>query len=100
MGRDMPQSPLDRTRVSAQAWAQFRVLMKVMAWITLVVVIAALAFFYFQGEPLSVHFYIALTLGIAGAMLMTAALMGLVFLSSGTGHDEDVADVRQEEDRG
>lgn len=95
----MPKSPLDYSRVSAHAWARFRWLMKVMAAITVVVVIVAFVFFYLQGEPLSVHFYIALALGIAGAMLMTSALMGLVFLSSGTGHDQAVADARQEEDR-
>ncbi|HTM96465.1 MAG TPA: hypothetical protein VL100_11710 [Croceibacterium sp.] len=70
-----------------------------MAVITVAVIIAAFAYFHAQGEPLSMHFYIALALGIAGAMLMTSALMGLVFLSSGTGHDEAVHDMRQEEDR-
>jgi hypothetical protein len=99
MGAGMPESPLDQSRVSAHAWARFRWLMKVMAAITVVVVIAAFAFFHAQGEPLSVHFYIALALGIAGAMFMTGALMGLVFLSSGTGHDEAVSDARQDEER-
>ncbi len=95
----MAKSPLDKTRVSAHAWARFRWLMKLMAVITVAVIIAAFAYFHAQGEPLSMHFYIALALGIAGAMLMTSALMGLVFLSSGTGHDEAVHDMRQEEDR-
>jgi hypothetical protein len=40
----------------------------------------------------SVHFFIATALGVGFAMLLTAALMGLVFLSSGTGHDESVDD--------
>jgi len=95
----MVKSPLDQTRVSAHAWARFRWLMKLMALITVVVIVAAFAYFHAQGEPLSLHFYIALALGIAGAMLMTSALMGLVFLSSGTGHDEAVGDMRQEDDR-
>jgi hypothetical protein len=95
----MPKSPLDQSRVSAHAWARFRWLMKVMAAITVVLVILAFVYFYLQDEPLSVHFYIALALGIAGAMFMTAALMGLVFLSSGTGHDEAVSDARQDERR-
>jgi hypothetical protein len=30
--------------------------------------------------------------------MLTAALMGLVFLSSGTGHDESVSDLINEED--
>ncbi len=28
--------------------------------------------------------------GVGGSIVMAGALMGLVFLSSGTGHDEDV----------
>jgi hypothetical protein len=35
---------------------------------------------------------IATALGIGGAVLLTAALMGLVFLSSGSGHDESIED--------
>jgi hypothetical protein len=36
----------------------------------------------------SVHFYIATALGISAAMLLMSALMGLVFLSSSSGHDD------------
>jgi hypothetical protein len=32
-------------------------------------------------------------------MLLMAALMGLVFLSSGTGHDESIIDLLKDEDR-
>jgi hypothetical protein len=38
----------------------------------------------------SVHFYIAVALGISFTMLLGGALMGLAFLSSGTGHDDSV----------
>ena len=31
--------------------------------------------------------------GVGGSVMLAAALMGLVFLSSGTGHDEDVTRV-------
>lgn len=95
----MPQSPLDRSNVSAHAWARYRRLMKLMGAITGAVVIAALAFFYLEGDPLPIHFYIATALGIAGAMMLMSALMGLVFLSSGTGHDEAVINPTREDDR-
>jgi len=39
---------------------------------------------------ISVHFYIAVALGISLTMLLGGALMGLAFLSNGTGHDEAV----------
>ena len=31
--------------------------------------------------------------GFGGTALMTSALMGLVFMSSGTGHDEQVSEI-------
>ena len=40
----------------------------------------------------SPHLFIAAALGIGFSMLLMSALMGLVFLSSGTGHDEAVED--------
>jgi hypothetical protein len=35
---------------------------------------------------------IATIAGVGFSVLLAAALMGLVFLSSGSGHDEDAAD--------
>ncbi len=96
----MPESPLDRSRVSAHAWARYRRLMKFMGAFTGALVIAALTFFYLQGDPLPIHFYIATGLGISAAMMLMSALMGLVFLWSGTGHDEAVTDPRRDEGRG
>ena len=89
------RSPLDDPRISAHAWARYKRLMRWMGAFTLVVVIAALAFVYWQSGMVSVHFFIATGLGIGFAVLLTSALMGLVFLSSGTGHDEAVADDNQ-----
>ena len=57
----------------------------------------ALALLYSRGALVSVHFYIATGLGIGVAMMLMAALMGLVFLSSGTGHDESIADPLEDE---
>ncbi len=45
----------------------------------------------------SVHFYIAVALGIGFSMLLTSALMGLVFLSNGTGHDAAIDDRIEDE---
>ena len=59
---------------------------------TLAVVVLALLVLYSQAGTVSIHFYIAAALGIGFSVLLTAALMGLVFLSSGTGHDEAVSD--------
>jgi len=69
-----------------------------MLMVTIGVVIIALALLYDGESPASVHFYIAAALGIGFMMLLTAALMGLVFLSSGTGHDESVTDLTEGDD--
>ena len=91
------RSPLDDPKVSAHAWTRYKRLMRWMAAFTLVAVIAALALVYWQNGMVSVHFFIATALGIGAMMMLTAALMGLVFLSSGTGHDETVCDLTDDQ---
>ncbi len=84
------RSPLDDPANAAFAWARYRRLMRFMFLFTVGVVAIAMAMIYKQNGPLSPHFFIATALGIGFSMLLMSALMGLVFLSSGTGHDEAV----------
>ena len=93
------RSPLDDPRNAAHAWARYRRLMRWMALFTLTVVLIALFALSRQEGEVSVHFYIATGLGIGFAMMLMAALMGLVFLSSGTGHDEAVSDSSEDGDQ-
>lgn len=65
--------------------------MRLMFGITVGTVIIALAALYKQTGMVSVHVFIAAAIGIGFSMLLMSALMGLVFLSSGTGHDEAVS---------
>ncbi len=88
----IPHSPLDDPKQAAHAWARYRRLMRFMMGITLAVVIVAMALLYKHNGFVSIHFYIATALGIGFAMLLMSALMGLVFLSSGTGHDATIID--------
>jgi hypothetical protein len=90
-------SPLDEPDKSAHAWVRYRRLMLGMAAFTLLVLAIALAALYAMGALVSIHFVIATVLGIGLAMMLTAALMGLVFLSSGTGHDESIDDPLDDE---
>lgn len=83
-------SPLDDPQKAAFAWARYRRIMRFMLGATIAVVILALAVLYAQNDTVSVHFYIAIALGIGFTMLLASALMGLVFLSHGTGHDASV----------
>jgi hypothetical protein len=72
------------------AWTRFRLLL---AWMTLAGaacsagVIATMA--HIQG-PLHLVTMFAVIGGVGGSVMLAGALMGLAFLSSGSGHDEDV----------
>ena len=91
------RSPLDDPGTSAHAWARYKRLMKGMGALTLAVLVVTLGAFYWFTGGVSVHFFIATALGIGFMMMLTAALMGLVFLSSGTGHDEAVSDLTDDQ---
>lgn len=88
------RSPLDDSRTAAFAWKRWRRMMALMAAVTALTIAAAFLWFGMGDEPVSVHFYIATALGIGVMMLLTGALMGLVFLSHGTGHDDAVGEDR------
>jgi hypothetical protein len=93
MGTAMiPRSPLDDPDTAAHAWARYKRLMRFMMLITLMMVAASFVALYRENGLVSAHLYIATALMVGFAMLLTSALMGLVFLSSGTGHDEAIAD--------
>ena len=91
------RSPLDDPQTATHAWARYKRLMRWMVVFTIAVVILTLGFFYWQNGMVSIHFFIATALGIGFAMLLMSALMGLVFLSSGTGHDESVSDLEDDQ---
>lgn len=83
-------SGLTNPDYAAFAWARFRLLL---AWMTLAAAICAaaviVALAHVQG-PLRLATMLAVLGGVGGSVMMAGALMGLVFLSSGSGHDEDV----------
>lgn len=84
---------LDDPAYARFAWARFRTLM---AWMTLAAAVCVAAVIVglaaVQG-PLHLVTMLGVIGGVGGSVMLAAALMGLVFLSSGTGHDEDVTRV-------
>lgn len=96
----IPRSPLDDPATAAFAWKRFKRLMWLMLGVTITMVVGAVVLLYRENGFVSVHFYIATALGIGFMMLLMSGLMGLVFLSHGTGHDEAIVDpLEDEEDR-
>ncbi len=86
----LPRFPFDDPNKATLAWARYRRLMRFMMAATTAVVLTAFMVLYRSNGMVSVHLYIATALGIGFAMLLMSALMGLVFLSSASGHDAAV----------
>ncbi len=81
---------LDDPDQAAHAWARYRRLLAGMIVVAGVVVIATLIALAAIYGPLSIMGRVAIVFGVGGSVVMAAALMGLAFLSSGTGHDDAV----------
>jgi len=94
----IPRSPLDDPYLAAFAWARYRRLMRWMMLVTVTLVLGAVVVLYRENGMVSIHLYIATALGIGFTMLLMSALMGLAFLSHGTGHDEAIVDPLAEDE--
>jgi hypothetical protein len=57
-----------------------------------VIVAFVLGWFKWMGKPMPIHMVIATTLGVWCTFMLGTGLMALLFLSSGTGHDEMIED--------
>lgn len=90
-------SRLDDPAYRGFAWARYWRLMRWMFAFTVAVTALILGIFYSQYGLISIHFYIATAGAIIVSLLLASSLMGLVFLSSGSGHDESIEDPFEEE---
>ena len=91
-------SPLDDPASAAFAWGRWKRMMQVMGIATAITVAAILGYMWFSETAMSIHFYIAVGLGVGASMMLMGALMGLVFMSNGTGHDQSIADPHDRRD--
>ena len=89
--------PLDDPQTAATAWRRFR---RIMLWMAvggaLCVGIALICLRLWAG-PMPFHMILATILGVWLTFMLGTALMALVFLSSGTGHDDQVIDPLKDE---
>ena len=85
-------SALDDPDYAQFAWARYRRILKWMAAAAVALVAIALAWLGIGRGEVPLHMAIAVGAGVFGTMFLAAVLMGLVFLSSGTGHDEGIED--------
>jgi ABC-type nickel/cobalt efflux system permease component RcnA len=89
----MNESPL------ASPVRRFWGLMKIVGVVAAVAIVAALFYAYARGTPLRLHFVLAMSLGIGLTLLLAGALMGLLFFSARSGHDEAAFDRDDLDDR-
>ncbi|UZK68934.1 hypothetical protein OKW76_12965 [Sphingomonas sp. S1-29] len=95
-----PMRNLDDPAYAALAWRRFRRILGWMAVLAIVCAAAGVATLYWWTGIMPLHMGIATALGIGLTVLMGGALMGLVFLSSGSGHDEHVDRFNEQYDPG
>jgi len=82
-----PRPPADDE--AAAAWRRYKALM---SWMMLASVLtAALALLWLQqtGTEMRLHLVIATIAGVGFSVLVGTALMGLIFFSNRSGHDDD-----------
>lgn len=87
----IPSRPAPDYSRAAEAWARYKRMMRWMALAAFVTVLLALIYLKSFGDPVPVHMMIATIAGVGLTVLVGTGLMGLVFLSNRSGHD-DAAD--------
>lgn len=93
-------SKLDDPEYARFAWRRFR---RLLAWSGLVGLVASILAIWLVGQAYGTLGWIATIAtigGVTGSVLMAGALMGLTFLSSGTGHDEAIDPRELDQSRG
>jgi ABC-type multidrug transport system fused ATPase/permease subunit len=83
----------DRTPPSAEraaaAWTRYKALMSWMALAAFGAVLLALLYLWLSGGELRIHMVIATIAGVGLSVLLGTGLMGLVYFSNHSGHDDE-----------
>jgi hypothetical protein len=83
---------LDDPHQAQFAWSRFRSILWAMAAFSLAAGLAVAALIWWTNGPVPWIFVVMIVAGVWATIMMAALLMGLMFLSSGTGHDHQVDD--------
>ena len=85
-------SGLDDPHHAKFAWARFRAILWAIAGVSLLVSLGVAGLLWWMRGPLPWLFMGMIVGGVWTTIMMAGLLMGLMFLSSGTGHDESIDD--------
>ena len=83
---------------AAAAWDRYKLMMRRMVLLAVATALLSIVYLWATGAPMRLHMMIAVFAGVALTILVGTGLMGLVFLSNRTGHDEDAAHGGQDDD--
>lgn len=86
---------LDNPDYARLAWRRYRRIFGSVGLLSLTSAIVAVVALYIAVGEFQLHASIAMAIGVGLSILLGGALMGLVFLSSGTGHDERSRDATE-----
>jgi uncharacterized membrane protein YciS (DUF1049 family) len=86
---------LDNPDYARLAWQRYRRIFGFVGALALGAAIVAVVALYIAIGEFQLHASIAMAIGVGLSILLGGALMGLVFLSSGTGHDERSRDATE-----
>jgi RsiW-degrading membrane proteinase PrsW (M82 family) len=76
---------------AAAAWKRYWAIMRWMALLAVVTVLLSLIYLQRSGEPLPIHMLIATIAGVGLTVLVGTGLMGLLFVSNRSGHDDEAS---------
>lgn len=77
------------------AWTRYRRIFGIVAVVAALSALVAVVALYISIGEFQLHASIAMAIGIGLSVLLGGALMGLIFMSSGTGHDERSRDATE-----
>jgi hypothetical protein len=95
----MERSNLDDPKYAAFAWDRYWRLMRWMVLASAIAAVASLYILYRMTGPLPIPMIIATGVGVFASVILAAGLMGLVFLSNGSGHDDSISDPFEDLDK-
>lgn len=95
----MRDSQLDDANYASFAWDRYKRMLRWMVLASALSVIVGLGVLYLMIGAIPLHMMIATAAGIFFSVLLAAALMGLVFLSAGSGHDDAIHHDSSREDK-
>lgn len=91
---DRKESPRRTAPANAKAWRAYRRLLGLTLAVALGLTVVAIGWLRLAGAPMSAHLVAAVSIAVVATLMLSAALMGLMFASHRLGADARAAGER------